>query len=587
MHRIFLLLTCLIISALALLQGQDQAWSNPEISGIKEAKEAKKLFGRLKRSSDSLVSIRILEDWIAEKQEAGQLEYSYSLSPENPHRIQIFEGPHYYYKSIKLEGINELYPQRAGIERLYRKQASVNWQELEEKMESCLDQYQNEGYPFASFQQTQINYIAHEGDSVGVEISYAFDSGPLVRIDSVNVKGKIRENANFVYNLSGLNPGDIYRHKLVRDAPRVLNNSIYYENVKDPRVRFRADNKADIQLELEQKQTSRLDILLGILPPVDNTQRLQFTGSIDVALLSPIRRGELLEFKFEKLTQSSQQTRLALMLPYLLRTPLRLSGVFDLLKQNEDFQNQSLDLAAQYDFSPFLAASFYLNTKNTRLLGESLIDTSLTDLPQLDSRRRMLGLGLNFENLDYRLNPSRGVHTSLKIGLGTRSIRENVQISRTRPEVYENIDREQPSREIDFRFKWYKQLIPRHVLHIANHTYWLDIEDILRNDQLQVGGARSIRGFNENQFFTDFYSFFSLEYRLQLERNSYVFVFGDYAYLENNEDNSIRRPISTGIGMNYGTKAGIISISYAIGQAEGIPFQAARGRVHIGLINQF
>ncbi|MDW3651369.1 MAG: BamA/TamA family outer membrane protein [Bacteroidia bacterium] len=530
---------------------------------------------------------RVLDEWIGEKQQKGLLEYTYSILSQDPYRIQIFEGPYYYYKAIQLVGINELYPQRAGIDRLYRKQEVVNWTDLEEKMESCLDQYQNEGYPFASFQQTQFKYIAHKGDSVGVEISYVFDSGPLVRIDSVIVKGKIRENANFVYNLSGLNPGDIYRHKLVRDAPRILNNSIYYEEVKDPRVKFRSDNKADIQLELEQKQTSRLDILLGILPPVDNTQRLQFTGSIDVALLSPIRRGELLEFKFEKLTQSSQQTRLALMMPYLLRTPLRLSGAFELLKQNEDFQNQSLDLAAQYDFSPFLSASFYLNTKNTRLLGESLVDTSLLDFPQLDSRRRMLGLGLNFENLDYRLNPSRGLHTSLKIGLGTRSIQENVQISRTRPEVYENIDREQPSREIDFRFKWYQQLIPRHVLHIANHTYWLDIEDILRNDQLQVGGARSIRGFNENQFFTDFYSFFSLEYRLQLERNSYVFVFGDYAYLENNEASSISRPISTGIGMNYGTKAGIISISYAIGKAENIPFQAARGRVHIGLINQF
>ncbi|MEM6800374.1 MAG: hypothetical protein AAF696_03165, partial [Bacteroidota bacterium] len=168
-----------------------------------------------------------------------------------------------------------------------------------------------------------------------------------------------------------------------------------------------------------------------------------------------------------------------------------------------------------------------------------------------------------------------------------RTIRENVQIASSRPEVYENIDRESPSREIEFMLKWYRRLSGRHILHIANHTYWLDLDNILRNDQLQVGGARSIRGFNENQFFTDFFSFFSLEYRLQLERNSYVFLFGDYAYLENNEGNTIIRPRSTGIGMNYGTKAGIISISYAIGTAENIPFQPSRGRIHVGLINQF
>ena len=45
--------------------------------------------------------------------------------------------------------------------------------------------------------------------------------------------------------------------------------------------------------------------------------------------------------------------------------------------------------------------------------------------------------------------------------------------------------------------------------------------------------------------------------------------------------------LGLGLGMNYGTEAGIISLSYAIGKTADIPFQPSRGKVHIGFINQF
>lgn len=609
MRIVSLIFIFLTISVSVWGQGKKSYEVQIELSGIGKEKDKNKLEKLLRNATDSLDFVKRLDTWIRTKQDAGFLEYTIDSKFTKSHNsatpnwaLHISEGAYYYYQAIRLEGINEQYPQRLGIDRLAKKQAHVNWRDIEHKLKACLDLYQNEGYPFASFSQLEIVYEGKRSsvpkandrrksekatDSIGVSLTYAFDPGSLVIIDSVKIKGKIREKSNFVQAVSGVSTGDIYRQKSLEDIPRVLNNSIYYENVKEPNVTFRPDNKVDLVLELEPKETSKLDLLIGILPPNENTERLQFTGSIDIALLSSFRKGELLEFTYDKLTENSAQTHFKVMFPYILRTPLRVSAALNLLRQNEEFQNQSLDVSAEYAFSPFLSASFFLNNRSTRLLGDALTDSTLTEIPQLDANRRTLGIGLHFDNLDYRLNPSRGLSTYVKIGLGNRSIRENVLISRTRPDFYENIEPEQASREIDFSVKWYQQLIPRHVLHIANHTYWLDLKDVFRNDQLQVGGSRSIRGFNENEFFTDFYSFFSLEYRLQLERNSYIFLFGDYAYMENQEAGTILHPMSTGLGMNYGTKAGIISISYAIGRSEVLPFQPSRGRVHIGLINQF
>jgi len=264
-----------------------------ELTGVSDSKVRKKLKKKLLSVRDSLDFVKEINTWTDAKQASGFLEYECTIKRvvQDQYLIQIHEGPHYYYSSISLEGINAQYPQRLGINRLVEKEAGVNWGDLELRLKGCLDLYQNEGYPFAAFEQLQVNYEAKTGDRIGVAITYNFTPGPLVIIDSIRIQGKIREKPVFVESLSGVSKGDIYRQKALNDIPRVLNNSIYYENVKEPQVKFRADNKVNLILELEPKETSKLDILLGILPPTDNTQRLEFTGSIDVALLSALKRG--------------------------------------------------------------------------------------------------------------------------------------------------------------------------------------------------------------------------------------------------------------------------------------------------------
>ena len=39
--------------------------------------------------------------------------------------------------------------------------------------------------------------------------------------------------------------------------------------------------------------------------------------------------------------------------------------------------------------------------------------------------------------------------------------------------------------------------------------------------------------------------------------------------------------------MTYETKAGMVSLTYAVGQVQDLSFQPSRGRIHIGLVNQF
>ncbi|MEO0468206.1 MAG: BamA/TamA family outer membrane protein [Bacteroidota bacterium] len=591
--RIICLIFCLLIVALLPAQ-TETSWPPAAVdvlaAGSISRSAQRDLARALRKASDSTQVQELSENWCKAQVTNGYLECWVEGWEWKGERltVSIFSGPRYFHRSVQLEGLNALYLQKAGLDRLVKKQAAVDWEGLENRLAQVADQFQQEGYPFAAFDDLQLSYTAKGADSILTDISYRFSAGPVITIDSIRIQGNPREQDRFIHDLTRLYPGDVYQQRLIDDIPRLLNNSIYYRNVPAPKVVFTAYNTAHLNIKLEKAQTSKFDVLLGILPPASATQSdqsVQITGTVDVLLVSPFRQGEILQFKFDKLTSTSQQTQLRLQLPYLLRTPLRLEGDFNLLKQEEDFLNLNVQLGGRYAFSPTLSATFAYQLRNSRLLGEAVADT--TSLDQIDGNRQSGSVGFLFDNLDYRLNPSKGVFAQVNLGLGQRTIRENPQLLLRNPEIYEDVIRNQPTREIQLDLQWFKSLWPRHVLHLRNRTYYLGMNQYFRNDQLQVGGAKSLRGFNENAFFTDFFSQFTAEYRLQLERNSFLFFFGDYAYLQNRVSNQILRPTGLGLGMNYGTKAGIISISYAVGRTAELAFNPGRGRIHVGLVNQF
>lgn len=594
-YRLPFLLSCFLVCLFTFLPYSGNAQSSWQVEHVLIASErpitaTKSLIRDLRKSQDSLSASIILTTYCEQQAKAGYADCHWEdlQLKGNSLSLKLELGALFIVESLQLQDLPPQYRQQASIDRLVRKAEPLQWPQISEALDIVIDLYQNEGYPFAAFRDLEINYTPLSPDTMATDIRYQFDPGPLITVDSIFIQGNPREKETFIHSLTRYFPGDAYNQKRIDEIPRILNNSIYYEKVGQPEISFTADESAYMTLNVQRKKAGKFDVLLGILPPVNDpdnrNQRVQVTGTVDILLVSPLRLGEIIQLKYDKLTSTSQQTDLKLVLPYLFRTPLRLEGSFNLLKQEEDFLNINAQAGGRYAFSPFLSAQFYYRTRDTRLILETLNDTTLQDLDQLDGNRQLVGVGFKYENLDYRFNPASGWDANLEIGLGRRQIRQNVNLS---PELYEGININQSTREVDLSLKWYYSVAPRHVIHLANRTYWLDMDQIFRNDQRQVGGARSIRGFNENAFFTDFYTFFTAEYRLQLERNSFLFGFADYAYVQDRALGELLHPFGVGLGMNYGTPAGIISISYAIGTSENLPFQPARGRIHIGLVNQF
>lgn len=500
-------------------------------------------------------------------------------------QLEVHPGPKYVYQSIEIEGLDEVLEKNAGLERMVRKQEPLDFEDLELRLKYVLAESQNNGYPLARLDSLDLNY-SFEEDQVLTAIKYSYNAGPLIRIDSIQINGNRRESDKFVQSVIGIHKGDIFDQSAIDRVPRVLDNTLYFKNTTKPEIDFE-EKTANLIIDLEQRKAGKFDVLLGLLPARDEQTKFEFTGLIDIQLASPFfRAGEQVSFRYDKLVGSSQKLNLQYLHPFILGTPLQAQGELDIQKQDTSFLNRYFKLSGYYAFSPNLSVKVWYKNKASSLISTAAFQLDSTRTPAvLDGSENLYGAGFSFQNLDYRFNPTKGIYVTTDIGIGRKKIKKNVNLAES---IYTGLELNQPKTEAHFEIGWYQRTFKRLVLHLRNRTYWLDQKVYFENDMAQVGGSRSIRGFNENQFFTNFYTFFTGEYRFLLEKNSYLFVFGDYAYLENKiAEDSVLRPYGFGAGMTYDTKAGMISVTYAIGQVKNNPLQPGRGRIHIGLINQF
>jgi len=144
-----------------------------------------------------------------------------------------------------------------------------------------------------------------------------------------------------------------------------------------------------------------------------------------------------------------------------------------------------------------------------------------------------------------------------------------------------------------YRLSWnsenYLPLFKRQTLRIANFGAWYSAPDIARNELYRIGGFKTIRGINEEDIFASAWTVFSLEYRFILEQNSALFLFADQAWYEQRTVSQFitDTPLGFGAGVNFETKSGIFTFTYALAQQFDNPILFRNARISFGFRNLF
>lgn len=448
-------------------------------------------------------------------------------------------------------------------------------QKLEEKI---ITFYENNGYPFAFIQLDSIQIT----DST-LSASLLLAKNNLVKVDSIVNRGKAKVSDAFLQSYLSVHNGDLYNESLMKKIGTRLKELPFVRENIPYRILF-SEEKAKVELFLEKKRASQFDGILGLLPN-SKTGKLLLTGDVHLKLNNSFNQGEQLELNWKSLQAGTQNLKIGFIFPYLFKSSFGADVSFKLYKKDSTYIEVNPNLGIQFHLGGVNYVKAFVDRRQMNLISTSHI---FTLPPYADITSSIYGLAINLEELDYRLNPRKGYTLYATAGAGNKIIKKN---DRLNPEVYKDLTLTSAQYNGQVLATLYIPLKQRSAFEFKSNSGYLKNATLFQNELFRLGGLKTIRGFDEESILASSYSILTFEYHFIFEENSYLFLFADGAYYENAsvvfQGNRSDTPLGFGSGISFETKAGIFSISYALGRQLNNPIDFRSGKIHFGIINYF
>jgi outer membrane protein assembly factor BamA len=501
-------------------------------------------------------------------------------------QVWLHLGPPYQWGSLKLEGIPAEWTQGANA-ILRSKKSMIDLNKLESVKKELVQQAANAGYPFAQVRLDSV--VAMPGILEGV---LRLEKGNLYRFDTLILRGDAHIAPAYLRKYLGLQNKQLYdQSKLSRIRERI--QELPFLQMKTaPEVEF-IGSRALVVLELLRQKASRFDFIIGVLPNSQQSKKLLVTGSFEGELQNQFGLGERLYVRFEQLRASSPRLDLQFNYPFVANLPIGADFKLHLYRRDTAFLDLDLDLGLQYLLEGGNYLKVFWNQRSSRLLqlNESQLLKTRALPATLDVSYASFGLEFRQQKLDYRLNPRRGWALLGRGGAGTKRILPNNRITELGlAELYDTLQLRIFQYRLLSESEAYLPLGKHSTLKLKASTGWtIANQPILLNEQFRIGGNRLLRGFNEEIVFATNYAVGSMEYRLLLNRNSFLYSFLDYAWIANHTTTVQEdyRAYGFGAGITFETKAGLFGLSLAFGTRTGTALDFAGPKVHFGYVSLF
>lgn len=519
----------------------------------------------------------------------------------------VYTGTSYEWSQLQNGNIQEAFLTQVGFrERLYQKKP-FHYDELRLLVESLLEYAENNGYPFA---HVWLGNIQIKQGSVRAKIF--MKKGPLILLDGINLISNPKTpaetpgiSAAYMENYLGLKKGQLYSKAKVKKIRGRVKELPFVKERQDATVTFRG-NRAIVNLFLQKRKSSRFDIVFGLLPNNavatpggPEVRRFLFTGTLDMDLHNQFGAGEKIVISVEQIRPQTQELDIHFLYPYVLNSPFGFDGNFQLYKKDTTNLDVTYDLGVQYQLEGgnYLKA-FWGNTSSSILTVDTNRIKQQKKLPSnLDFTNSSFGLEYSFRQLDYRYNPRKGWGILLRGETGVKRIRKNNSITDIEGSnidfsmAYDSLNLRTFQYKLSTQVAAYLPLFQRSTLKAAANLGIIlsPQQAIYQNEQYRIGGNRLLRGFDERSVFTTRYVVLTLEYRLLIGQNSYLYAFTDAAYLEDVTTTTRRfdRPIGFGAGLTFETKVGLFGFSLALGKTQNNPLDFRNVKTHFGYVSLF
>ncbi len=582
------IITILSIGALFLSRGyaqedtvkaSEEAYRGARFELLGEAdKRILRFNGRSVRASDMESEIADLERLILAHGFIASIKKVDSLNDSILIRYDL--GQSYAWRSLSTNDEVQWVMAKSGVNVQRFEKDRVSPVRIDRMMEKGLRYLENNGFPFASFYLDSV--LVQQGK---VSAALVLDKGRYVQIDSVIIEGDLRVRTAYLTNYLGIKEGSPYNEKAIQRIPEKLTSVRFLSQIKTPLVTFEED-VTKVHLYLNKRNASNFDGIVGFLPdPSDGS--VLITGDVKLHLENALRQGEVVDLNWRKLQTNTQELNVMLITPYVLNSGFSLDGNLKIYRRDTLFTDVFRQVGLRYALGAGDHLRLFFDRQTTDLISTSQYANGLTP-PFLDRAINAYGAGLRIEQVDYRMNPSKGVDLDIQGGLGVKQIIRNQRL----PEVlYDELKLRTLQFKAALDASYYLSPVKRLVWHQRIMASGLANDQLFNNEAFRIGGLRTIRGFNEESIFATTFTLLRSELRYQLDRDGYVFGFFDGAWYENASMNRIgaRRdtPYGFGAGIAFGTKAGNFSLSYALGSQQSNPVLLRASKIHFGFLSLF
>jgi translocation and assembly module TamA len=503
-------------------------------------------------------------------------------------RVRLYVGEQFRWAYLHNGNLGDGLLTRAGYrEKFFRRTPwrPADWAALQERV---LTEAENQGYPFAT---VGLDSLRLAGRDIAGRV--VLKRGPAVYFDSLQVVGTSKTKKRFLTKYLQLTPGSPYSQQRVDAAVALLRQLPYVRLRAAPEVRF-ARNQARVYLLLDERPANQFDAIVGLLPAANGASGVQFTGDVTINLRNLRGGGKQVGLQWRKTDAVSQLLDASYLHPNIFGTPLEVGATFNLYKQTGNYLTLRPRLQVSYPTARAGRLTFFAEQSSSRLLLDSAAYAQLGTLPNyVDSEYNSYGLGYSRANLDDLYFPHRGLFVSLQGGVGNKTIRRNAAISEA---LYSGVNLRSTQYSFGGRAERYWALGRQGVLLVRARGEGLFNQQFFLNDLFRLGGLNSLRGFTENQFYTNAYGVGTVELRQFTGPEGYVFIFADQGLLQAYNftttqltSRALDSPTGLGAGLSFRTAAGLFQFVYSVGRSQFLNtgFSLTNSKIHFGLTSRF
>lgn len=502
-----------------------------------------------------------------------------TLAYQNTLQVYLSSGREYKWAKLRRGNVpEELLEQINFREKLYSNKP-FNPAQIQELYIRSLQYFENNGYPFAEIGLDSIIL----NDNI-IEGSLFLNPKNYIAFDTVAIKGDANISQSFIAKFLNIKKGQPYNEQLIRTIDQKLKKLPFLELIRSTEVFFTKEKAIPI-VYINKKNAGNFNGIIGFQPQ-ENTGKIEVTGDLDLNLKNALGKGEHLIFKWRKLRSLTQELNIGFKYPYIFKTQIGTDFDFGLFKQDTSYLEVDQNYGLKFLYSGTNYIKVFYNNHSSNLISTTALENSNSVPEFADVTSQLFGIGLNVNTLDYYLNPRKGFSLEIDGGAGVKEIRKNPKLDDGR---YDSLNLNASQYKIKGEFDFFIPLFKQATIKLGANYGTLYSDNIFQNEMFRIGGLKTIRGFDESSIFASSYVISTIELRFLFEKNSNFFIFGDGAWYENRGNTTYisDRPIGFGGGVNFETKAGIFSLTYALGKQMNNPIDFGTGKIHFGFVNFF